>query len=108
MIIYKDLVSGDEIISDSYNLKDIDDVVYEVDCKMIKTGDDNFDIGANPSAEEAEEGVEDSSKQVNDVVHSFRLNYLGDEATGSRLYGTTKDYMSQFKSETFRVRVGLD
>ena len=57
------------------------------------------DIGANPSAEEADEGLEDSSKTVNNVVQSFRLNYLGDEASGSRLYGTAKDYMSQFKSQ---------
>ena len=32
------------------------------------------DTGANPSAEEAEEGAEDQAKQVIDVVHSFRLN----------------------------------
>jgi len=31
------------------------------------------DIGANPSAEEADEGVEENSQQVIDVVHSFRL-----------------------------------
>ena len=32
-----------------------------------------LDIGANPSAEEAEEGVEDASKTVLDIAHSFRL-----------------------------------
>ena len=32
------------------------------------------DIGANPSAEEGEEGAEDQVQQVIDVVHSFRLN----------------------------------
>jgi Translationally controlled tumour protein len=37
------MVSGDEIISDSYPLKEIDDVVYEIDCKKVtKAGDDNF------------------------------------------------------------------
>jgi Translationally controlled tumour protein len=30
-------------------------------------------IGANPSAEEQEEGLEDGAKTVNNVVHSFRL-----------------------------------
>lgn len=30
------------------------------------------DIGANASAEEAEEGVEDTSIKVNNIVHSFR------------------------------------
>jgi len=31
------------------------------------------DIGANASAEEAEEAVEDTSAKVNNIVHSFRL-----------------------------------
>ena len=33
----------------------------------------DVDIGANPSAEEAEEGVDASSRKVVDVVDSFRL-----------------------------------
>jgi hypothetical protein len=32
------------------------------------------DTGANASAEEADEGVEDGAVQVNNVVNSFRLN----------------------------------
>jgi hypothetical protein len=31
------------------------------------------DIGANASAEEADEGVEDQAIKVNNIVHSFRL-----------------------------------
>jgi len=73
MIIFKDLITGDEVMSDSYDLKEVDGVVYEVDCQMITLGAETFDTGANASAEEAEEGVEDSSKQVNNVVNSFRL-----------------------------------
>ena len=34
---------------------------------------------------------------VIDIVDSFRLNYLGDETTQSRLYGSKKDYQSQLK-----------
>jgi hypothetical protein len=34
---------------------------------------DQIDTGANASAEEAEEGVEDGAVQVNNVVNSFRL-----------------------------------
>ena len=30
-------------------------------------------LGANPSAEEQEEALEDGATQVNNVVHSFRL-----------------------------------
>lgn len=56
------------------------------------------DIGANASAEEADEGVEDGAKQVIDVVDGFRLNFLGDEQSGTRAFGTKKDYLSQLKS----------
>lgn len=55
------------------------------------------DIGANPSAEEADEALEEGQKQVIDVVHAFRLNFLGDEASGQRAFGTKKDFQGQFK-----------
>ncbi|KAL8901986.1 MAG: hypothetical protein Q9207_004929 [Kuettlingeria erythrocarpa] len=103
MIIYKDIVTGDEIISDTYNLIEKEGAVYEVDCKKVTLGAENFDIGANPSAEEAEEGVDDSSKQVIDVVDGFRLNFLGDEASGSRAFNTKKEYMSQLKTYMKKV-----
>ena len=35
-------MTGDEVISDSYDMKVIDDTVYEVDCKKITLGADNF------------------------------------------------------------------
>ncbi|MCJ1311235.1 hypothetical protein MMC25_004906 [Agyrium rufum] len=103
MIIFKDMVSGDEIISDTWNLKEIDDVVYEVDCKKVTKGAENFDTGANPSAEEAEEGVEENTKTVIDVVDAFRLNFLGDEASGTRLFGSKKDYQAQLKTYLKKV-----
>ncbi|KAI7585437.1 hypothetical protein KC343_g19565, partial [Hortaea werneckii] len=74
MIIYNDLITGDELISDSYNLKEVDGAVYEADCSKITIGGESVDIGANPSAEEADEGTDDNKQQVIDVVHSFRLN----------------------------------
>ncbi|KAF2026768.1 translationally controlled tumor-associated [Setomelanomma holmii] len=74
MIIYKDIITDDEIISDSYDIKEIDGVAYEADCRKITVGGESFDTGANASAEEQEEGAEDNAEQVIDVVHSFRLN----------------------------------
>lgn len=47
------------------------------------------DIGANPSAEEADEGVDESSQTVIDVVHSFRLNETSFDK---------KSYLSHLKS----------
>lgn len=57
------------------------------------------DIGANPSAEEQEEALEDGGKQVIDVVDAFRLTFLGDEASGSRAFNTKKEYMGHLKSK---------
>ena len=64
-------------------------------------GAENINIGANPSAEEQEEGLEEGTKQVIDVVNGFRLNYLGDEATGTRAFATKKDFQSQLKSASW-------
>jgi hypothetical protein len=74
MIIYKDIISGDEMISDAFDVTLVDDVVYEVDCALItvRKGAD-VDIGANASAEEASEVLEDGQELVNNVIHSFRL-----------------------------------
>ncbi|KAF1811466.1 microtubule/calcium-binding protein [Eremomyces bilateralis CBS 781.70] len=98
MIIYKDLITGDEIISDSYNLKEIDGVAYEADCTRISVGNDNVDIGANPSAEEADEGTEDAAQTVIDVVHSFRLNETQFDK---------KSYLSHLKGYMKKVKEAL-
>ena len=39
---YQDLISGDEIISDVYDIKDVGDGLYEIDGKMVKPGSENF------------------------------------------------------------------
>ncbi|KAJ5710619.1 Mss4-like protein [Penicillium malachiteum] len=72
MLLFKDIVSGDELISDAYKLSEIDGVVYEVDCRMIQIGED-YDIGANPSAEENEEVIDDRETVI-DIIYSFNLS----------------------------------
>ncbi|TID17997.1 putative translationally-controlled tumor protein [Venturia nashicola] len=95
MIIFKDILTDDEIISDSYDLKEIDGVVYEANCSKITIGADNIDIGANASAEEAGEDVEDTAQTVIDVVHSFRLNETQFDKKGYLSY--LKGYMKKVK-----------
>ncbi|KAF2828011.1 translationally controlled tumor-associated [Ophiobolus disseminans] len=95
MIIYKDLITDDEIISDSYDIKEIDGVAYEADCRKITVGGESFDTGANASAEEAEEGADDNLEQVIDVVHSFRLNSTGFDKKSYLTY--LKGYMKAVK-----------
>merc|ERR1712193_64206 len=48
-------------------------VVYEVDCAMVTEGAVEVNTGANASAEEAEEALDDAEVKVNNVVNSFRL-----------------------------------
>ncbi|CAG1975291.1 unnamed protein product [Fusarium graminearum] len=57
MIIYKDFITGDEIMSDSYDMKEVNDVVIEVDCDAI-----------NPDSVAV-----DDEPDVNNVIYSFRL-----------------------------------
>ncbi|KAJ4398888.1 hypothetical protein N0V91_009842 [Didymella pomorum] len=97
MIIFKDILTDDEIISDSYDLKEIDGVVYEADCKKITIGGETFDTGANASAEEQEEGADDQAETKIDVVYSFRLNETGFDKKGYLTY--LKGYMKAVKGK---------
>lgn len=97
MIIYKDVISGDEMISDAYDIKEVDGAVFECDSQMItvKAGED-VDIGANPSAEEADEGLEEGATQVNNVVYSFRLQETSFDKKSFMTY--IKGYMKSVKA----------
>jgi hypothetical protein len=94
----QDLITGDEIISDSYNLKEIDGIVYEADCKRISVGGETIDIGANPSAEEGEEALDDTTQTVLDVAHSFRLQETSFDK---------KSYLSHLKSMFYSFPISL-
>ena len=98
MLLYKDALSGDEMVSDAYDIKFVDDIVYEVDCKMIqlKQGAD-IDIGANPSAEEVDEGLEDGIETVNNIVYSFRLQPTSFDKKSYLLH--LKQYMKKVKAK---------
>ncbi|KAH0587626.1 hypothetical protein H2248_006395 [Termitomyces sp. 'cryptogamus'] len=100
MLLYTDILSDgkDEMCSDAFPIKLVDDIVYEVDCQMItvKAGAD-IDIGANPSAEETEEALEDGASQVNNVVHSFRLQSTSFDKKSYLTY--LKGYMKALKEK---------
>jgi hypothetical protein len=46
----KDLISGDEIVSDVYAVKDAGNGLFEVDGKMVKPGSENFGTIESPIA----------------------------------------------------------
>ncbi|KAJ5779936.1 Translationally controlled tumor protein [Penicillium paradoxum] len=101
MIIYTDIVSGDEIVSDTFNLvpnKDFD-VLWECDCrKYLKRSNEDFQLeGANPSAEggDDEDGGDGEAVMVHDIEDQFRLHWLKVE-DGAK--PSAKAYMAHMKS----------
>jgi len=98
MLLYTDIITGDEMFSDAFPVKTVDDIAYEVDCAMItvKPGAD-VDIGANPSAEEQEEALDDGTVQINNVIHSFRLQSTQFDKKSYLTY--LKGYMKAVKTK---------
>nr|CAH7761194.1 unnamed protein product [Callosobruchus chinensis] len=96
MRIYKDIFTGDEMFSDTYKMKLVDEVLYEVYGKLVqrKHGDIQLD-GANPSAEEADEGTEDAVESGVDIVLNHRLceTYAFNDKKSYTAY--LKDYMKK-------------
>jgi len=97
MLLYKDVISGDELFTDTFTVKEVDDIAYEIDTKMvtIKKGAD-VDIGANPSAEEAQEESEEGTEQVNDLVAAMRLSATSFDKKSYMTY--IKGYMKAVKN----------
>nr|BAF46857.1 translationally controlled tumor protein [Ipomoea nil] len=77
MLVYKDLLTGDELLSDSFCYKEIESgVLWEVEGKWVVQGAVDVDIGANPSADGADEdeGVDDKAVKVVDIVDHFQTS----------------------------------
>lgn len=91
------LLSLTQMVSDAYDIKEVDGAVFEVDSQLIqvKSGAD-VDIGANPSAEEQDEGVEDGAISINNVVYSFRLQETSFDKKSYMTY--IKGYMKKVKA----------
>jgi len=76
MIIYEDLFTKNELFSDAYPCKLIDDFIYEAE-GMVITIDNNIDesaIGGNASADAEDEGGADDCKETAiNLVYAFKL-----------------------------------
>ncbi|KAJ7129619.1 Mss4-like protein [Mycena epipterygia] len=103
MLLYEDIITGDEMFSDAFPVKLVDDIVYEVDCSMITVKPGDVDIGANPSSEEQEEALEEGATQVNNVVFSFRLQSTTFDKKS--FLGYLKGYMKAVKGKIEPDRV---
>mmetsp|Transcript_34757 Transcript_34757/g.76676 ORF Transcript_34757/g.76676 Transcript_34757/m.76676 type:complete len:179 (-) Transcript_34757:47-583(-) len=80
MIVYKDILSGDEMLSSAFPLmevKDADGNVVEglmmCESKMISKGGDEVDIGCGNSfgGEGGDEGADSNVEMVNNIMESF-------------------------------------
>merc|ERR1712098_73841 len=90
MYIYTDVLSGDELFSDTYPMKLVNDVMWEVTGKHITRTEGAIELeGANASAEEADEGTESMTESGVDIVLNHRLTETG--------FGSKKDYMVYLK-----------
>jgi propanediol dehydratase large subunit len=85
------------MFSDGYDFKEIDDIAYEVDAANIVVQEGDVDIGANPSAEEQAEALENGGQQVINIVHSFRLQATTFDKKSYLTY--LKGYMKAVKAE---------
>ncbi|KJK66037.1 Translationally controlled tumor protein [Aspergillus parasiticus SU-1] len=85
MTLFTDVISGDEMFSDAFPIKVVDDIVYEVDCALIKV-DREHDIST-------EEEEEDNTILVNNLVHSFNLTRTSLDKKTYMLY--LKGYMKK-------------
>jgi len=96
MKIYKDLFTGDEMFSDTYKIKLIDGVLYEVYGKYVRRSEGDLALdGFNPSAEEATEGTDEAVVSGVDIVLNHRLveSYAFNDKKSYTLY--LKEYMKR-------------
>jgi len=96
MLIYRDIISGDELASDTSKVIDAGNGLWEIDGKMITKGSENFVLeGANPSAEgeDAEEGGDDSKVTVLDLADQFRYQKIEGGMSKKAYQAELKKYM---------------
>lgn len=96
MLIYQDVISGDELLSDAYDIKEINGAVLEAECAMITVKAGDVDIGANASAEGGDEELEEGAEIVNNIVYSFRLQQTSFDKKSFLTY--IKGYMKRVKA----------
>eukprot|EP01121_Diplochlamys_sp_Union-15-3_P012980 TRINITY_DN395_c0_g1_i1.p1 TRINITY_DN395_c0_g1~~TRINITY_DN395_c0_g1_i1.p1 ORF type:complete len:166 (-),score=33.45 TRINITY_DN395_c0_g1_i1:126-623(-) len=85
MIIYKDVITGDEVLSDAFPMKEIDDVILEVETKSIIKKDGEV----VPNNSDTGESLEDGAVTVNNVVEAHNLQ--------ETQFGKKPDYLAYLK-----------
>lgn len=78
-------------------MEEVDDIVYVVEGKQITIKEDAVDIGGNPSAEGGDEGVEEGSQTVINVVNAAKLQPTSFDKKSFLTY--LKTYMKEIKTQ---------
>jgi len=103
MRIWKDVFTGDEMFSDAYPMKEVDDCVWEVEAKYIVEQTGDFGISANADEDAAEgtaAGIADTTaKKVINVVAAHGL---------IETQFDKKSYMTYIKAYMGRVKKFLE
>ncbi|XP_036396428.1 translationally-controlled tumor protein homolog [Megalops cyprinoides] len=100
MIIYKDIISGDEMFSDIYKIIETPSgMLIEVEGKIISRTEDIDDslIGGNASAETQDEGFEATTLSGVDIVLNHKLHETSFSKESYKVY--IKDYMKAIKTK---------
>merc|ERR1711894_525077 len=100
MLIYQDLFTGKDILTDSYKMKLVDDFYFEIQAKYITRkgesfGDDMF--GGNPSAEEASDDLEEgkSTSGFDVIINHEDVEEYNEEPNYKTFLGVMKKIIAK-------------
>jgi hypothetical protein len=97
MLIYRDIISDDEILSDSYPINKIyGGIVYEVKCKYITLNEKIDSITKEES---------DKTEKVIDVINAFSLQETSFDKSNYTTY--IKSYLKSIKSNLDKTNPSL-
>lgn len=89
MIIFKDIITGDELFTDANKYNLVDDCLYEVYCTHVTRREGDIVLaGANPSAEEdgGDLGTDDKVESGLDLVLNQRLQTTSFDKAAYKTY----------------------
>jgi len=96
MKIFEDVFSGDEMFSDTYPIKLVDECIWEITGKHISRVEGDIQLaGSNASAEEFDEGNDTATESGLDIILNHRLCETG--------FGTKKDFTVYLKDYMKKV-----
>lgn len=102
MLVWQDIFSDDEVMSDSHKVQPVVDEdgeeisgLMQVESKMITKGGDNIDVGCgNAFGGEDDEGADDSVEKVNNIIdETVGFGYV---ETGFETKSELKTYLKSY------------